>query len=62
MTYGWNTSKQTDGTFTWKVTVSGYQVATVVLQSGTCSTRAKAEGRAKKWALYYRSQAAKLAA
>lgn len=53
MCHGWNTTKTESG-FNWKVTRFECGVGTTVLQSGSCSTRAKAMRRAKQWVLFYR--------
>ena len=63
MSYGWNTKKEDNGTYTWTVTETIWHddlqcAETQTLQAGVCRTRAQAMGRAKKWVVYYRRQAA----
>lgn len=53
MTHGWNTTK-TEAGYRWQVSRFEYGAGATILQSGVCTTRAKAMGRAKAWALYYR--------
>lgn len=66
MSHGWSTKKQADGTFTWAVYRTTWSEAagrgiTETLKSGNCPTRARAEGFAKRWVLFFR-QGGQLAA
>lgn len=51
----WNTHK-TEGGFQFRVYTVGYQVASVELKTGVCSSRAKAKLLAQKWVRYLKAQ------
>lgn len=56
MIHGWNTEKTAES-FIWRVYSFQRGIGQVTLQSGICTTRAKAMGQAKKWVLFYRRTA-----
>lgn len=63
MTYGWNTKKQANGTYTWSVNQTIWnaeagRATSETLHSGTKRTRARAAGQAKRVCLHYRRKAA----
>lgn len=51
MTYGWNTKKTETG---FIAKVYSYDDHMEILKSARFPTRARAEGFAKRWVLYYR--------
>ncbi len=54
MVYSWNTSKQADGSFAWRVYGVEYAQPTITLRTGNARTRAIAVRQAKQATMPYR--------